>query len=114
MPMTPGNQTVTFDPPGSFVVDKYHTVPASSGATSFPQSGCLVQTAGVKDKVSNTAYAEATHRVYTPFNTNIDGVEEEWYIVDGSEKFRVLGFHKDTDSYGRCYQALFICKEEHG
>ncbi len=34
MPQNPGNQTITFNPPGNFVVDQYHTVPASSGLTS--------------------------------------------------------------------------------
>lgn len=112
MPLNPGAQTLTFNPPGRFVVDQYHTVPASSGLSSFNQPGSNVQSVTVKDKVSNTAYAEATHRVLTPYNTNTAGVTAEWYVANGSAKYRVLGIELIADGWGRYYFCEFICKEE--
>lgn len=118
MPLNPGNQTLTFNPPGNFVVDKYHKVPASSGLTSFTQSGSSVQTVTVKDKVSNTAYAEATHRVFTPYNTNTAAAAAEWRIVPPNApanfSYRVLGIELVPDGWGRYYFCEFICKEEQG
>ena len=115
MPLNPGNSQVTFNPPGQFVVDRLHTVPASSGLTPFPQVGCNIQTATVKDKVDNTAYAEATHKIFTPFNANTAAVDDEWYIVDASgTRYRVIGSHKIPDAWGRVYQCEFISKEEDG
>jgi len=114
VPLNPGAQTITFNPPGNFVVDKYHTVPASSGLSSFSQSGSSVQTTTVKDKVANTAYAEATHRVFTPYNTNTAGVGAEWHIVNGSVIYRVLGVESVPDGWGRYLFCEFICKEDQG
>lgn len=114
MPLNPGNSTVTFSPPGTFVVDKYHTKPASQGLSQFTQPGCMLQTTSVRDRVDNTIYAAATHMVYTPFNTNTDGVSAEWYVSVGGSSFRVLGVHKVNDTWGRCYQVQFICKAEQG
>jgi len=118
MPLNPGVLTLTFNPPGQFVVDKFHTVPASSGLTAFDQPGCSVQSATVKDKVDNTAYAEATDKIFTPFNTNIQGVFAEWYIVPpwggGAVKFRILGVHNTRDQWGRALQGEFIVKKETG
>ena len=114
MPLNPGNQTLTFNPPGNFVVDQYHKVPASAGLTSFTQSGSNVQTLSVKDKVANTAYAEATHRVFTPYNTNTSGVTAEWHVLNGSHDYRVLGIELIPVGWGRYYFCEFICKEEQG
>lgn len=114
MPLNPGNQTVTFNPPGNFVVDKYHTVPASTGLTSFTQTGVNVQTATVKDAVANTAYAEATHKVYTLYNTNTAGAGAEWHIVLGTVSYRVIGVELVPDQWGRILFCQFICKEEQG
>lgn len=113
MPLNPGNVVLTFSPPGDFVVDKYHTAPASAGLTAFTQPGCAAQTVKVSDKITDTAYADATHAIYTPWNTNTDGVEAEW-MVQGSKNYRVLGAHKTHDAWNRCYQIHFVCKEEHG
>ena len=112
MPLNPGNQTVTFNPPGRFVVDRLHTAPASSGLSSFSQSGSMIQSASVKDKVDNTAYAEATDKIYTPYNASVGAVSAEWYIAWGSNNYRILGCHFEPDAYGRVFQAQFICKEE--
>jgi NADPH-dependent glutamate synthase beta subunit-like oxidoreductase len=114
MPLNPGSLTLTFNPPDRFAVDQYHSVPASTGLTSFSQPGCAKQTANVKDKVNDTAYAEATDKVFTPFNTNIDGVQAEWEIIDGSTTLRILGAHRTADAYGRIFQCEFICKQESG
>lgn len=114
MPLNPGNQPLTFNPPGNFAVDQYHTVPASTTGTTFTQVGCSVQTTTVKDKVSNTAYAEATHRIFTPYNANTASAEAEWHIVDGSVTYRILGRECNPDGWGRYYFCEFVCKEEHG
>ena len=114
MPLNPGNQTVTFNPPGNFVVDKYHTVPASTGEVSFTQTGVNVQTLSGKDKVSDTAYAEATHRVFTLYNTNTAGVGAEWHAVLGSVSYRVLWNEIVPDQWGRNIYCQFVCKEEEG
>ena len=114
MPLNPGNQPLTFNPPGNFVVDQYHKVPASTTGSTFTQIGCSVQTVTVKDKVSNTAYAEATHRVFTPYNTNTAAVGAEWRAVNGSVSYRVLGIELVPDGWGRYYFCEFICKEEQG
>lgn len=113
MPLNPGVQTLTFNPPGNFQADQYHTVPAGSGS-SFTQSGSSVQTTTVKDLVTNSAYAEATHRVYTPYNTNTADVGAEWQIVNGSKHYRVIGVQQVPDVWGRIYFCEFICKEEQG
>lgn len=117
MPLNPGNQTITFNPPGNFVVDKYHTVPASTGLSSFSQPGSNVQSTTVKDKVSNTAYAEATHRVFTPYNTSTSAVTGEWRIVVPNRpgfSYRILGIELIPDTWGRYYFCEFVCKEEQG
>lgn len=118
MAMNPGNQTITFNPPGNFVVDKYHKVPASTGLSSFTQVGSSIQSATVKDKVANTAYAEATHRVYAPYNAKTAVVGAEWRIVPpnapAGTSYRVLGIEKNPDQWGRFYFCEFICKEEQG
>lgn len=114
MPLNPGNQPLTFNPPGNFQTDKYHKVPASTGLSSFSQPGNNVQTMSVKDKVANTAYAEATHRVFTPYNTNTAGVSPEWQIVNGSVSYRVQGVELVPDTWGRVFYCEFICKEEQG
>lgn len=112
MPLNPGNQTVTFNPPGRFVVDRLHTVPASSGLSPFIQGGSMIQIAGVKDAVDNTAYAEATNKIYTPYNANTSSVCAEWYIAHSGANYRILGCHFEPDAYGRVFQCEFICKEE--
>ena len=114
MPLNPGNQSVTFNPPGRFVVDQYHKVPASTGLASFVQTGANVQTVTMKDKVDNTAYAEATHKVFTPYNGNTAAVEAEWYVAFGGKSYRVIGDHLAMDGWGRIFQCEFICKEEQG
>lgn len=114
MPLNPGNQTVTFNPPGNFVVDQYHTVPASTGLSSFTQTGVNIQTATVKDRVSDTAYAEATHRMFTLYNANTGGVTAEWHVVNGSVSYRVLGKELIPDQWGRNLFCTFVCKEEQG
>lgn len=114
MPLNPGALTVTFNPPGRFVVDQYHTIPASSGLSSFSQPGCTKQTATVKDKIDNTAYSEATTKFITPYNSNTDGVEPEWYASYNGKNYRVLGAHRTPDSWGRILHCSFICKEEQG
>jgi hypothetical protein len=114
MPLNPGVQTLTFNPPGAFEVDRLHTVPASEGLTTFSQIGCALQDVTVRDKVENTAYAEATDKVFTPYNTNTAAVEAEWYIADGDDNYRVLGVHNTSDAWGRTYQCQFIVKKEAG
>jgi hypothetical protein len=118
VPLNPGVTSITFNPPGRFVVDQYHTQPASSGLTQFVQTGCNVQTTTLKDKIDNTAYAEATHKAFTPYNTSTADVEPEWtitYTSGGESKtLRVIGAHRTQDSWGRVYQCMFICKEEQG
>lgn len=117
MPLNPGNQTITFNPPsyGNFVVDQYHTVPASSSdLSSFTQTGANVQTATVKDRVANTAYAEATHRVFTLYNSNTATVKAEWRIGNGSVTYRVIGVELVPDQWGRNLFCQFICAEEQG
>lgn len=114
MPLNPGALTLTFNPPNAFVVDRLHTVPASSGLTSFDQPGSTIQTVTVKDKVDNTAYAEATDMAYTHYNANTAAVEAEWYIAYGGSNYRVLGSRNIPDAYGRTYQCQFIVKKETG
>ena len=114
MPLNPGNQAVTFNPPGNFEVDRLHTQPASTGLSSFTQPGCNLQDISVKDKVDNTAYAEATDKVFTPYNTNIAGVDAEWHMTYNGDDYRVLGVHNTPDALGRIYQGLFILKRETG
>lgn len=114
MPLNPGNLTLTFNPPNAFGVDRLHTVPSSTGLTSFTQSGSTLQSITVKDKVDNTAYAEATDKAYTPFNTSTDTVDAEWYIAYGGSNYRVIGVEKMPDSQGRIFHCLFVVKKETG
>jgi hypothetical protein len=115
MPLNPGNQTLTFNPPGQFSVDRLHTVPASSGLSSFVQPGCNLQSMTVKDRVENTAYSEATDRLFTPYNASTGAVTPEWYAVDSAgAKYRVLGTHNVGDQWGRFYQCQFVLKKEAG
>ena len=114
MPLNPGALTITFKPPGQFVTDRLHTQPASSGLSSFSQSGSTIQTATVKDKVDDTAYADATDKIYTPYNSNTAGVAAEWYAVYGGVNYRVLGVHRNPDGWGRIQHCRFIVKNESG
>lgn len=115
MPLNPGVLTLTFNPPDDFQVDRLHTVPASTGLSTFTQAGSALQTTTVKDKVADTAYAEATHKAYTPYNTSTAAVDSEWYISIGSDKpYRILGAHMIQDTWGKVYQCEFICKKETG
>lgn len=118
MPLNPGVLTLTFNPPNRFQADRLHTAPASTGLSSFSQVGCSIQSATVKDKVDNTAYAEATDKVFTPFNASIQDVFAEWVIVPpwggGSVTFRVLGVHNSRDQWGQAFQSEFIVKKEIG
>ena len=116
MPLNPGNQTLIFNPPSRFVKDQYHTVPASTGLSSFTMlKNSSIQPITVKDKVDDTAYSEATDKVFTPYNTNTAAVEAEWYIVDSNgDQYRVLGNKNVPDHWGRFYQCEFIVKQEEG
>jgi hypothetical protein len=114
VPLNPGALTITFNPPGRFVEDRLHTKPASSGLSAFSQPGCTLQSATVKDKVDDTAYAEATDKIVTPYNTNTAGVEAEWYAVYGGNSYRILGFRNAPDGWGRFFHCEFIVKNESG
>jgi hypothetical protein len=116
MPLNPGNQTLTFNPPGQFSVDRLHTVPASSGLSSFTLTLCCnLQGMTVKDRIEDTAYAEATDKAFTPYNANTSAVTAEWYIQDAAgAKYRILGTHNTPDQWGRFYQCQFIVKKETG
>lgn len=115
MPQNPGNLTVTFNPPGRFNEDRLHTQPASSDLSPFSQGGCTVQAATVRDKVDNTAYAEVTDKVITPYNDNTAGVTAEWYLTyNGDPKYRVIGVHGTPDAFGRIDHCTFFCKHEEG
>lgn len=115
MPLNPGNQTLTFNPPDAFVVDRLHTVPASSGLSPFTQVGCNLQPVTVKDKIDNTTYSDATDKAFTPYNTSIGVVDAEWYLQDSNgDNYRILGAHNVADGRGRIYQGMFICKKESG
>lgn len=114
MPLNPGSLTVTFSPPGNFVVDRLHTVPASQGLSPFDQVGSTIQTISVKDKVADTAYSEATNKVFTPFNANTDSVDAEWQVAYNGDNYRVMGVEKIPDAKGRVFQCLFMVKKETG
>jgi len=114
VPLNPGVFTLTFTPPGQFVQDQYHTVPASSGVSAFTQSGSTIQTTTMKDRVENTAYAESTHKAFTPYNSNTSQVLPEWYIGFNGNRFRVLGSHMIPDANGVIYLCGFVCKQETG
>lgn len=114
MPLNPGALTLTFNPPGAFEVDRLHTVPASQGLSTFSQVGCTIQSATVKDKVDDTAYAEATDKVYTPYNTNTAAVKAEWYVAYSGNNYRILGTQTTPDSQGRISHCRFIVKNEGG
>lgn len=114
MPLNPGVQTLTFNPPGQFTTDRLHTVPASSGLSPFTQVGCTIQSATVKDRVQDTAYAEATDKVYAPYNSNTNSVTAEWYIAHAGKNYRVIGMRQSPDAWGRVFQVDFIVKKEDG
>ncbi|RAV17510.1 hypothetical protein DQP57_00355 [Mycobacterium colombiense] len=114
MPQNPGALAITFNPPGDFVVDKYHTVPASEGASPFTQVGCTKQPISVRDKIDNTAYSEATHKIYTPYNTNTAQISAEWTAVYNGISYRVMGIEITPDDWGRIDFCRFICKQQEG
>lgn len=114
MPLNPGALTIAFNPPGRFQVDRLHTIPASSGLSPFNQPGCTKQVTSVKDKVNDTAYAEATDKFITPYNGNTAQVDAEWYITYNSINYRVVGSHRTPDEWGRITHCTFITKQENG
>lgn len=114
MPLNPGSLTLTFNPPGNFTTDRLHSIAASEGDSSFTQGGCTLQTISVKDKLDDTNYAEATDKVFTPWNSSIAGVTAEWDIEFNSNKYRIIGHRITPDALGRILQCMFIVKRETG
>lgn len=114
MPLNPGALTFTFSPPGAFSVDRLHTIPASQGLSPFSQGGCTIQPASEKDRVDNTAYAEATDKVATPYNASTSTVDSEWCVTYSGSRYRVLGTHSVPDGRGRFNHCEFIVKKETG
>lgn len=114
MPLNPGNLTLTFSPPGRFTNDRLHKVPASTGLFPFTQAGCTIQSATVRDKIDDTAYAEATDKVFAPYNAATFAVAAEWYISWNGNNYRVIGVRHSPDAWGRLFQCDFIVKKEDG
>jgi hypothetical protein len=113
--LNPGVAVLTFTPPGRFVVDRLHSVPASSGVSSFVQPGCLIQPLTVKDKVKDDAYSAATNRVFAPPNANTLTVMAEWYVTDAANNsYRIIGVRSVPDVFGRVLQCEFMAKFEEG
>ena len=110
MPQNPGNNAVTFTWPG-VTPDRLHNVQASD-AQSFVQTGCYVQPVTVKDKITDTAYTEATDKCIALLNSNTQSVTAEWYMVFNGLNYRVLGAKPFYDRWGVPVTVTFYVREE--
>lgn len=113
MPMNPGNNAVTFNYPG-VPNDRLHKQTAVS-PSSFSQPGCLMEPVTESDKVSDTAFSEATDKCICPANSSTGTVQAEWFIQFNSDNYRVLGVRPFYDSpWGRLDHYTFMAKYESG
>lgn len=106
----PGNNTVTFTFPG-VESDRLHHVQAQE-STSFSQQGCYVDPVSVRDKISDTAYTQATDKIIVLANEDTLSVKAEWFATFNNLDYRVLGAKLFYDSWGRPYTITFYCKDE--
>jgi hypothetical protein len=113
MPLNPGNNTVTFHNPG-VVADRLHHV-TSEPPSSTVVTGCLMQPVSEADKVSDTAYSEATDKCIAPVNATTVAAVAEWFIEFNGDSFRIMGLRPFYDSpWGRLDHITFMCKNEGG
>ena len=110
MPQNPGNNAVTFTFPG-VVADRLHNI-AGSPPLSFLQTGCYVQPVTVKDKITDTAYTEATDKCIALWNANTGQVVAEWFAQFNGLNYRVLGAKLFYDRWGRPVTITFYMREE--
>lgn len=113
MPLNPGRDVVTFIYPG-ITNDRLHKFATTAASTQFNQTGCNVQPISVDDKVTDTAYSEATDRCLTPFVDAMAAVKAEWKASWGGKTYRVLGVKPHRDNFGRGLHYTVIVKYENG
>lgn len=111
--MNPGWDTVTFvsvtpASPGRLGVDA-----TSETTVSNSVPGCSFQPLSVKDQISNTEYAEATHRCISPPTTVVLACKAEDELVFNGQSGRVMGV-KTFWEHGRVHHVDVICKIEQG
>lgn len=113
MPLNPGNNTVTFYFPGIVEDRLHHVSPVTSSSTVV--NGCLMQPVSEADKITDTAYSDATDKCIAPVNDTTNLCAPEWFIQFNGQNFRVLGVRPFYDSpWGRLDHYTFMCKEEQG
>ena len=114
MPLNPGNDTITFLHQSwmSGPVDRYGV---AGTQTSTVVTGCALQPLSEKDKIENTAYAEATSKCIAQANAATLAVVPDDFIVDAAGlKYRVMGIRPYRDNWGRTDHISFIVKYEEG
>lgn len=109
--MRPGSDTVTFVKPG-VTADRLHKV-AAQAPSSADVKWCSFQPLGVKDDVSNTAFASATHRCIAPTNATTLACKAEDQLVYKGQTYRVRGVRQYGDRYHRIHHITVFVEEEH-
>lgn len=92
-----------FDRQGNPIMDESYT--------DLPN--CWVQPLGVSDKLSDTAYSEATHRMIVPPAGPALFCRAEDFVVWQGQRMRVVGA-KVHRNRGMVDHVTLIVKEEHG
>lgn len=116
--MNPGGDTVTFVVKSPGTRDDYGVMRPVE--TSTPVPGCNFQPAMVSDKVSDTEFAEATHKCISPCtgpntaaNAAVLAVQAEDTLTFGGVDHRVVGKRVYRDWYGRLDHVTVYAQEQH-
>lgn len=92
--------------------DKYNVAAPVEVTNSY--SGCSMQPISVNDKLSNTAYSEATNKCYAPINDFLLSMKSEDLITFMGIEYRVKGIQIYTDTDAGLDHIRFIIKSERG
>lgn len=77
------------------------------------QKGCDMQPMSVKDKVSDTEFASATHKCIAPATATVLACKAEDRLEFIDTKYRVIGVRR-YKIRGRYDHVDVICEEQHG
>lgn len=108
-----GSDTVTFVSinPGTVKSDRGRITPVETSAT---QTGCSVQPWIIRDKVSDTAFNEATDKFICPVSSVTLACKAEDRLEFLGEKYRVIGTKVWRRRNGRQNHVTIYAQAPHG
>lgn len=108
--MNPGGDSVTFNARGP-VVSRDGNGIATYAVTSTVVTGCFLQPMSVKDKVSDTEFASATHRCISPGRPAVIACMAEDTLTFNDVSYRVVGKKVYNDWNGRLDHITVVVEE---